>query len=160
MIGRRDLLIDRHEHLKQREQLGRERVGQLERRDALGHRMGLARGHAQPVAANQCFGQRDGARPRPHQRLPHRQFGPHVAPRRRHPMRDPIGPQPTRLHQRSRIPPVRLRPSRPRRVHRREVRIGDDYLMPQLLQMPRHPLALRARLEQNARPRTPSRAPR
>src|SRR2546427_3612427 len=41
----------------------------------------------QPVAPDQRFGQGDVAGPCPHHRVPHRQLGAHVPPRRREPMR-------------------------------------------------------------------------
>lgn len=55
------------------------------------------------------------------------------------------------LGQGARIALVGLHPTRPRGVHRRIVRIGDDHLVPQRLQMARDPLTLRRGLEQNPR---------
>src|SRR5262249_53005222 len=45
----------------------------------------------------------------------------------------------------------RLHPLAPCRVHWGEVRVGHDHLMAEFLHTPRHPLALRRRLDQHAR---------
>ena len=44
-----------------------------------------------------------------------------------------------------------LLPLTPRRVHRGEVRVGHDRLRAEFLEVPRNPLALRRRLDQNSR---------
>jgi hypothetical protein len=64
-------------------------------------------------------------------------------------MRLAVRPRAARLGQRPRIALVRLHAPHPMRVHRRVPRIGDDHLVPELLQIPRHPLALRRRLKQD-----------
>lgn len=76
-----------------------------------------------------------------------------MPPRVRQAMCEAKGAEPARLHERSRIAAIGLRAPGARRIHRGEVRIRDKHLVPEPLQVPRHPLTLRTRLEQNARPR-------
>jgi hypothetical protein len=54
------------------------------------------------------------------------------------------------LHQRVGIAPIRFYAAVPRGVHRREVRVGHDHLVPETLEVSGHPLALSARLEEDA----------
>ena len=108
--------------------------------------------HAQPVAPQQRLGEGHVPGPGAHQRLAHRQLGADVAPRRGQPVSQAIGPRPARLHQRPRVALIRLHPARARGVHRRIVGICHDHLVPQPLQVLRHPLALGARLQQDAGP--------
>ncbi len=68
----------------------------------------------------------------------------------------PKRPRATRLGQGSRIPLIRLHSSHPVRVHRRVRRVGDDRLVTELLQIPRHPFALGRRLEQDPHPISPA----
>ena len=67
-------------------------------------------------------------------------------------MGDTIRTEPACFHQRARVPPIRLRAARSRGVHRCEVRIRDDDLMAQALEVPRDPLTLGARLQLDLRP--------
>jgi len=71
-------------------------------------------------------------------------------------MRGPIGSQLAGLSQRPRVAPIGLYPATPGRVHRREVRVGDDHLVPELLLAAGDPRALCWRLEQNLRFGAPS----
>jgi hypothetical protein len=68
-------------------------------------------------------------------------------------MRAPVGAQQTRLRQRAGVSPVRLDLATALRVHRREVRVGDDHFVPESLQAPRDPLALGCGLDQDPRSR-------
>ena len=68
-------------------------------------------------------------------------------------MRGPIGPGPARVHQRAGIALVRRGPARPMRIHRGIIRIRDDDLVPQGLEMRGDPRTLRRGFEQNAGPR-------
>src|SRR5262249_46383782 len=87
-----------------------------------------------PVAAERRADHADDPRPRPHQRLPHRQLRPHHTLGRRRPMRGPVCAQPARGRQRPRIAPIRLHPPAPGRGHRGEVRIRHDHLVAQRVQ--------------------------
>jgi len=69
-------------------------------------------------------------------------------------MRNTERAEPARLHQGSRIAAIGLGAPRPARIHRREVGIGDDHVMAKTLQMSCDPLALGARLEEDACART------
>lgn len=62
----------------------------------------------------------------------------------------------TSVRQGLRISSVGLDPAGSCRVHEREIRIGNDHLVAELLQAARHPFALRARLDQNLGPRSPA----
>jgi hypothetical protein len=54
------------------------------------------------------------------------------------------------IQQRPRIALIGLRAPGPIGMHRRVVRVRDDHLVAERLQVARHPLALRARLQENA----------
>src|SRR5689334_2006825 len=71
----------------------------------------------------------------------------------RQPIRRSIRAEATRLHERPCIAAIGLRPPRASGVHRRKVRIRHDHIVPELLEMPRDPLTLRARLDEHARRR-------
>ena len=61
-----------------------------------------------------------------------------------------VGAEQAGLGQGPGIASVGLHLARPRRIHGREVRVGDDDLVAERLQAPRDPLALGAGLEQDA----------
>jgi hypothetical protein len=63
------------------------------------------------------------------------------------------GPQPAGFGQGPRVAAIRLDRPRPGRVHRDEVRVGDDHLVAQPFQAPRDPFALGRGLEEDAGPR-------
>jgi hypothetical protein len=67
-----------------------------------------------------------------------------------------VGPELARLAERPRIAPIGFDLAAARRVHRREVRVGDDHLMPERFEAAGHPLALGRGLAQDARPGTPA----
>src|SRR5262249_11174138 len=67
------------------------------------------------------------------------------------PMRAPVGAQPARIRQRTRIAPIRLHPPTPGRVHRGEIRIRHDHLVAQGLQRLRDPFALSRCLKHHPR---------
>jgi hypothetical protein len=68
-------------------------------------------------------------------------------------MRRPVGPETTRLGQRARVPAIGLHAPAARRVHRCEVRIGDDDLVAEGLERLGHSFTVGRRLQQNARAR-------
>jgi hypothetical protein len=64
----------------------------------------------------------------------------------------PVGAQHTRLGEGARVPSVRLQFAAALRIHRREVGVGDDHLVSQCLEAPRHPLAFCRGLDEDPRP--------
>ena len=68
-------------------------------------------------------------------------------------MRPAVGAQPAGIHQRLGVPAIRLHPPAARGVHRREVGIRHDHLVPQLLEAAGDPFALGRGLDQDAGPR-------
>ena len=113
------------------------------------------RRHAQPVASYQRVRQRDVPRPRAHERIAHRELGPPMASRLGKAIRGTPRARLAGVHPRARIARIGLGTARPIGLHRGVVRIRHDHLVAERLQVTGHPLALRARLEQNtgARPR-------
>src|SRR5262245_5224874 len=67
------------------------------------------------------------------------------------PMRQPIGPEHVGVHQRAGIAAIGLDLPRPRRVHRGEVRVGDDHLVAKALETAGDPFAVGGGLEQDPR---------
>src|SRR5580765_4577216 len=65
------------------------------------------------------------------------------------PMGGAVGPEQARLRQGARIPSVGLHLARPGRIHRREVRVGDDDLVAERLQAAGHPFAIGRGLDHN-----------
>ena len=112
------------------------------------------RRHAQPIASHQRFRQREVPRPRPHERIAHREFRAHMSARFGQARRQTPCARLARVHQRARVALVGLGASRAIGVHRRVVRVGHDHLVAQRFEVAGHPLAFRARLEQNTRSRS------
>ena len=152
-VGRRDLLVDRRQDREQGQEFGGERVRQVERGDPLRDELRFAGRHPEAIATDERLRQRDVAGPRPDQRLPHGELRAHVPPLDRDAMSDTIRAEAQRLGQRAGVALVGLHPTAAGRVHRRIVGIRDDDRVPQRLEVARHPLTLRGRLEQNARRR-------
>src|SRR5262245_2649864 len=68
------------------------------------------------------------------------------------PMRPTIRPTAARLGQCTHIPPIGIHPPCAMAVHPAVIGIGHDYVVPELYQVTRHPLALRRSLDQDPGP--------
>ncbi len=119
--------------------------GQREFANPVAEGFGGAGADAPAVLAEQRADHRDVAGPGPHERVAHGEAGPHVALLIGQAMRSPVGAEHTRLGQGARVPSVRLHFAGALRVHRREVRVGDDHLVTQRLEAPAPPTRFRSR---------------
>src|SRR5439155_1995797 len=152
LVGVRELVVhvppDGQEGCDLREQAS----GQGEFANPAAEGFGGAAADAPAVLAEQRADDGDVARAGAHERVAHGEAGPHVALLIGQAMRAPVGAQETRLGQGARVPSVRLHFAGALRVHRREVRVGDDHLVAQRLEAPRHPLAFGRGLDEDPRP--------
>ena len=109
-----------------------------------------AAGYRVPLTPQHRPHHADPPRPRSYQRVPDPQLLDHAALRIAATMSRPVNARAVGLEQRLRITVVGLHPSRPLGVHRCVVRVGDHHRMAQALQVARHPLRLRRRLDQHS----------
>ena len=153
LVRVRELLIDLAHDGEQggelREQPARQRQGE----DAADEALGTAGRHAPAVLPEQGADHTDVPRAGADQGVAHRQAPAHMALGIGEPMGGAVGPQPAGLGQRPGVAPIGLDLATAGRVHRREVRVGDDDLVAQPFQTARHPLALGRGLEEDAGPR-------
>ena len=140
-VGERliDLAHDGEQGGELREQPARQRQGE----DAANEALGTAGRHTPAVLPEQGADHTDVPGASAHQGVAHRQAPAHMALGVGEPVRRAVRPQPAGLGQRARIAPIGLDLPRPGRVHRGEVRVGDDHLVAEPFQTPRDPLALR-----------------
>ena len=124
-----ELPIDRHKHRQQRRDLRLQLPGQRELCNAPDKTRRTPARDAQALAPEHGTDQRDVARSRLHQRLPHRELRPHVPLSVRGPMRRAIRSQLARLGQRPRVAQVGLHPAAPRCVHGGEVLVCNHHLV-------------------------------
>jgi len=118
--------------------------------------LGAARGHVVALLAEKRPDEGNVSGSGAHDRVADGQAAAHMPLGIGQPMRRAVRPEQARLRQRAGVPAVRLHLAGPRRVQRREVGIGDDDLVPQLLETARPPLAVRRGLEQDPRPGPPA----
>ncbi len=137
LIGVRELLVHLPHYGEERGDLRQQAPGQGQVADAPDEGVGPAAADAPAVLPEPRPDQRDVARPGADQRLADRQPPAHMPLLIGQAMGPTIGAQHTRLSQGPGVSSVRLHFAATVRVHRREVGIGDDHLVPQRLQAPR-----------------------
>ena len=152
LIGVRELLVDLAHDGEQGSEFRPQPAGQRQGEDAADEALGTAGWHAPAMLAEQGADHTDVPGAGAHQGVAYRQAPAHMALSIGEPTGGAVGPQPTGLGQRPGVAAIRLDLATAGRVHRGEVRVGDDHLVPQLFQTPRHPLALRRGLDENAGP--------
>ena len=101
------------------------------------------------MLAEQGSDDRDVARARPDEGVADHQAAAHMPLGVGEPMGGAVGAEQARLREGARIPPVGLHFARPRRIHRREVRVRDDDLVAEPLQAAGHPFAVGRGLDHN-----------
>jgi hypothetical protein len=153
LVGIRELTVEVTHHREERGDQGEQRAREGQGADPRGEGLGTAGGDAVPLLAEQRPDHGDVAGARPDEGVPDEQAPAHVALGIGEAMRPAVGAEQTGVGQGAGVPAIGLHFASARGVHRGEVRVGDDHLVPQRLETPGHPLTVGRGLDHNPRSR-------
>jgi hypothetical protein len=150
-IRGRDLCVERRPYRDERGEF-REHVRRQWQCEELGDRvLGVPARNAQAFAPDERLDDRHVPGAGPHERIADDELRAEMALGIARPVDGSVRAELQRLAQCASIALVGLDPLRPRGIHRREARIGDDHRVAERFEMAGDLLALRRRLEQNPR---------
>ncbi len=152
LVGIGELAVDGQHDGEQRGDQRADLARQGQGVDAVDEALGTAGGHPIALLAEQGLDEGDVPGAGADQRLADPQAAAHMALGVGEPVRGAVGAEQVGVGQGARIAPIRLDLPRPGRVHRGEVRVGDDDLMAESLQTAGDPFAVGGSLDEDPRP--------
>src|SRR5712691_7176418 len=151
LVGIRELAVEVTHHREERGDQREQRAREGEGADPRGEGLGPARGDAVSLLAEECPDERDVPGAGADERVADEQAAAHMALGVGEAMRPAVGAEQTGVGQGARVSAIGLHLASPRRIHRGEVRIGDDDLVAQRLQTPRDPFTVGRGLDDDPR---------